>query len=285
MSSRSKRALIAAETIAITDAGTYLAPSGRENVVRDAIARAADASVLVSPAEFVELRATANRKLSDLSHRTAFGVANETTFAAARRLAAEVGGHRTAALNFASAKNPGGGFLSGAQAQEECLARASALYACLQRHMPYYEANRRCESLLYTDHMIVAPRVTVFRDDDDQLLEEPWETTIITSPAPNAGAIAKNDPPSIDLIEPTFRRRIEMVLSAAVAFDQTAIVLGAWGCGVFGNDPAMVARLFAEFLLGDGRFAHAFAHVAFAVLDRKGDTIAPFAGAFAGNSP
>lgn len=285
MSSRSKRASIAAETISIMDGGAYVAPSGRQNVVRDAIARAADGSVLITPADVTGLRATANRKLSALSHRTAFEVANETTFAAARRLAADVGGHRTAALNFASAKNPGGGFLSGAQAQEECLARASALYACLQRQMPYYEANRRCESLLYTDHMIVAPRVPVFRDDEDQLLEEPWETTIITAPAPNAGAIAKNEAPSIDLVEPTFRRRIEMVLAAAVAFDQTAIVLGAWGCGVFGNDPAMVARLFAEFLLGGGRFARAFTHVAFAVLDRKGDTMAPFAGAFAGNAP
>lgn len=284
MASRSKRALIAAETIAITGAGTYVAPSGRQNVLRDAIARAANASVLITPADLTELRATANRKLSGLSHRTAFEVANETTFAAARRLAAQAGGGRTAALNFASAKNPGGGFLNGAQAQEECLARASALYACLQRQMAYYDANRRCDSLLYTDHMIVAPRVPVFRDDEDQLLEGPWEATIITAPAPNAGAIAKNQPESLDRVEPTFRRRIEMVLAVAVAFDQTAIVLGAWGCGVFGNDPAMVARLFAEFLLGDGSFARAFEHVAFAVLDRNGDTITPFMGSFGGGA-
>ena len=40
-------------------------------------------------------------------------------------------GHNVAALNFASAKNPGGGFRKGAQAQEECLARCSALYSSL----------------------------------------------------------------------------------------------------------------------------------------------------------
>jgi uncharacterized protein (TIGR02452 family) len=104
--------------------------------------------------------------------------------------------------------------------------------------------------------------------------------TIITSPAPNAGAIAKNKPRDLPHVEPTFRRRIEQVLSAAVTFDQTALVLGAWGCGVFGNDPAMVARLFGEFLLGNGPFATAFEHVEFAVLDRQGDTIAPFAEMF-----
>ncbi len=162
---------------------------------------------------------------------------------------------------------------------EESLARASALHACLERHPEYYEANRRFPSALYTDHLIVSPRVPVFRDDEDNLLEEPWGVTIITAPAPNAGAIAKNVPQAVDKIVPTFRRRIEQVLSAAVVFDQAALVLGAWGCGVFGNDPRMVARLFGEFLL-NGPFAGAFQHVSFAVLDRKGDTIETFEEVF-----
>lgn len=186
------------------------------------------------------------------------------------------GPDRVAVLNFASAKNPGGGFLNGSQAQEESLARASALYACLKHHTGYYEANRTESSLLYTDHLIVSPRVPVFRDDADQLLEEPWEVTILTAPAPNAGAVAKNQPQWVGRIEPTFRGRIEQVLSAAVAFDQTALVLGAWGCGVFRNDPADVARRFGEFLLSGGPFANAFEHVTFAILDRDGSTIEPF---------
>lgn len=281
MASRKQRAQIAAETVAITEAGSYVAPSGRQVVVGDTISESLAATALILPSGFALLRTMAVRKLADRSHKTEFAVANETTFAAARRLGTLTGWDRVCALNFASAKNPGGGFLSGAQAQEECLARASALHACLERQMKYYEANRGCQSLLYTDHIIVAPRVPVFRDDEDRLLEEPWAATILTAPAPNAGAIAKNQPELLDQVEPTFRRRIEMVLSAAVAFDQTAIVLGAWGCGVFGNDPAMVAGLFAEFLLGNGPFAKAFSHVAFAVLDRQGDAIARFRQRFA----
>jgi uncharacterized protein (TIGR02452 family) len=130
--------------------------------------------------------------------------------------------------------------------------------------------------LLYTDHLIVSPRVPVFRDDADQLLEEPWEVTILTSPAPDAGAVAANQPQAVGRIEPTFRSRIEQVLLAAVAFDQTVVVLGAWGCGVFRNDPATVARLFADFLLPGGSFARAFEQVTFAILDRDGRTIQPF---------
>ncbi|HEV3340446.1 MAG TPA: TIGR02452 family protein [Pirellulales bacterium] len=285
MPNRKQRTRIAAETVAILKAGVYAAPSGRQVSLKNAISHAVSASVLVAPSDRDSLRTKADTMLAGRAHDTLFEVANETTLAAARRLQAGVGGHRTAALNFASARHPGGGFLTGAQAQEESLARASALYACLERQTAYYESNRRHDSLLYTDHLIVAPRVPVFRDDEGTLLEEPWEMTVLTSPAPNAGAIANSQPHSLPSIEPTFRRRIEMVLSAALAFDQSALVLGAWGCGVFGNDPALMARLFGEFLLGKGRFARAFTHVTFAVLDRAGGTIGPFEQVFANPIP
>jgi uncharacterized protein (TIGR02452 family) len=280
MQKRSHRAQIAAETVAITRAGQYTAPSGRTVSIAESVRLAIESSTLIRPTETAALRQRAQQRLAERNCTTAFDVTNETTFAAARRLVARFGPDRVAALNFASAKNPGGGFLQGSQAQEESLARASALYACLHQHRDYYDANRSERSLLYTDHLIVSPRVPVFRDDADQLLDEPWEVTILTSPAPNAGAVATNQPRAKGRIEPTFRGRIEQVLSAAVAFDQTALVLGAWGCGVFRNDPAAVARLFAEFLLAGGSFARAFEQITFAVLDRDGRTIQPFAERF-----
>lgn len=285
MANRDERARIAAETVTITRTGTYRAPSGRTVSIADSVRAAVEASVLFTPREAAGLPARAEAMLAARDRRaTPFAVRNETTFAAARRLSGDFGPGKVAALNFASAKNPGGGFLSGSQAQEESLARASALHACLERHVTYYDANRRSPSLLYTDHLIVSPRVPVFRDDDDRLLESPWDVTILTSPAPNAGAIAKNNSAARHQIVPTFRRRIEQVLAAAVVFEQSALVLGAWGCGVFGNDPATVAELFGEFLLNDGPFAGAFDTVAFAVLDRRGDTIAPFANTFGAGS-
>src|SRR5262249_38608560 len=145
-----------------------------------------------------------------------------------------------AALNFASAKDPGGGFLNGSQAQEESLARSSALYASLLRGWEFYDRHRASPSCLYLDAMIVSPGCPVFRDDDGTLLEEPQLVTIITSPALNAGAAADNRPEELPRIPEVFRRRSEYGLALAASQGANRLVLGAWGCGVFRNDPAVV---------------------------------------------
>ena len=185
-----------------------------------------------------------------------------------------------ALLNFASARNPGGGFLSGSQAQDESLARASGLYASISRMTEYYEANRRQRSALYTDHMIDSPRVPVFRDDADRLIDEPWCVSMITAPAANAGAVRSNEPENGPLIAEVMGRRIAYVLALAAHQGHDGLVLGAWGCGVFANDPGEVASLFADQLLGDGHYAGAFSEIIFAVLDRRGDIIGPFQKVF-----
>jgi uncharacterized protein (TIGR02452 family) len=209
-------------------------------------------------------------------HASEIVVHNETTLAAARRLSAN---HRTIALNFASAKNPGGGFLSGSEAQEESLARASSLYACLDgRSM--YPFHRRHGDSLYTDYVIYSPSVVVFRDDDGKLLETPFTCSFLTAPAPNAGAVLQRDPARGDELRQALRRRIDKVLSVAAVEGYDAIILGAWGCGVFKNDPIEVAGQFQAALNGD--FAGVFRLICFAVLDRSNDggTIAPFERAF-----
>ena len=101
---------------------------------------------------------------------TRIRVVNSSTLSAAQQLHAAHGPERIALLNFASARNPGGGFLSGSQAQEESLARASGLYASLSRMTDYYGANRRSKSAPYTDHLIYSPRVPVLRDEEDQFV-------------------------------------------------------------------------------------------------------------------
>ena len=187
------------------------------------------------------------------------------------------------ALNFASARNPGGGFLGGSQAQEESLARASGLYACINPLQGMYEANRRCPTCLYTDHMTYSPAVPVFRDDEDRLLDRPYPVSFVTAPAVNAGVVRAREPGNAVRIEEVMLGRMEKVLALAVVHGHEVLVLGAWGCGVFANDPGQVAGWFARLLADDGPYRTAFRRVGFAVLDRSParGTIGPFERHFA----
>src|SRR5439155_18521395 len=155
-----------------------------------------------------------------------FEVANETTLAGIARVLAD-GAGPVAALNFASAKNPGGGFLGGSQAQEESLARSSALHASLLRAPQFYERHRAAPSPLYSDAMILSPGCPVFRDDGGALLEEPRLVAFVTSAAPNAGAAAANRPEELPLIPGALRRRSEDVLALAASQGYRRLVLGA----------------------------------------------------------
>ncbi|NDU74069.1 TIGR02452 family protein [Actinomadura sp. DSM 109109] len=259
--SRHPRRMTAQETVAILERGAYTAPSGRAVSIADDLADAVRRTVLYRPAELDTL--LKNLSPADPGTRTRIEVTGETTLAAARRLCAP--GTTPFALNFASAKNPGGGFLNGAHAQEEGLARSSGLYESLRSAREYYDFHRAQRDLLYSDHMIYSPDVPVFRDDSGRLLEEPFGVAFLTSPAPNRGAI--RDAAKAERIPAVLRLRARKVLAVALANGHARIVLGAWGCGVFRNDPAEVAEVFAEALRPGGGFADRFEHVVFAVWD------------------
>lgn len=283
MSNRSKRAAIAKETLSIIEAGNYVAPNGSTIELGDQIQSAIDGSVTIAPDEFETLYQQHERVdlLSKREFDTNFVVKNMTTFASAQMILKEQHDARIFCLNFASAKNPGGGFLGGSQAQEEALSRASALYACLNPQQKYYTVNRKCGTCLYTDHMIYSPKVPVFRNDEDQLLNDPYRVSILTSPAVNTGALANSEPDKLDQVSDVMMERIEKLLSIAVIHGYEHLVLGAWGCGVFRNDPAEVAKWFHLHLV-EGKFKGAFRYVVFGVLDFSKDetTLKPFVDQF-----
>jgi uncharacterized protein (TIGR02452 family) len=202
-------------------------------------------------------------------------VANETTLGAARRLVEA--GARPLALNFANGVEPGGGFLYGATAQEEVLCRSSGLYGTLAGD-PMYEAHATRPRPDSTDWAILSPDVPVFRTDEGTELERPWPLSFITCAAPYAPGIGQ--PESGDLL----RRRIRRVLAIARAYGYTVLVLGAWGCGAFGNDPRRTARDFREAL--EGEFDGAFSEIVFAITDWSPErrTLGPFREVFAPGS-
>ncbi|MCI4664084.1 MAG: TIGR02452 family protein [Neomegalonema sp.] len=272
MGNRAERAAIAAQTVEILERGRYVAPDGGEVDFSGDLASAVSGATLYAPGDLTYDAAPLG---ASIAGDMAIDVVNETSFSGARALLA-TGAAEVCCLNFASAKNPGGGFLGGSQAQEEALARASGLTACLKAAPAYYDSNRRAPNALYTDHIIFAPAVPVFRDDHDALLSSHWLCSIVTAPAPNAGAIRQNTPELSEQIEATLERRAGMVLEACRRHGVRHLVLGAWGCGVFRNDSRQVAAVFAAHLQAP-HFAAAFDHVRFSVLDRpEGPTFTAF---------
>ena len=252
---RDKLRAMATETMAIIEAGGYRSPCGRDVRIAASVRAAVAGTRLYLPAEDIP---------APLPHgpgAPVTEVTNETSLSAARRLGADV-----ACLVFASAKNPGGGFLSGAQAQEESIARSSALYPCQQAAGEFYDFHRRQGDLRYSDRVIYSPGVPVFRADDGALLDEPYAVSFLTAAAPNLGAIMASQPMAAAGVPGVLAARAGRVLAVAGAHGHRKLVLGAWGCGVFRNDPAAVAAAFAAQLArAEGRFDH----VVFAVLDRQ----------------
>lgn len=264
--SRNSRALTAEETLKILEQGWY--NSGNQTInIKEAVDYSVDHTKLFKPDGFDETLQSANNKLNNLDFETIIEVKNCTVLEALTQLTninTNVG-----CLNFASAKNPGGGFLGGAQAQEESLSRASALYPTQVKHFEMYEYNRSQSTGLYSDYMIYSPEVLVFRDDNDTLLDSPYKVSFVTSPAVNVGAIKQNAIAELALVEQTMLQRMDKVLAVFVANGIENLVLGAWGCGVFQNAPKDIAGYFAHYLTNNGKYSKAFKHILFAVLDRS----------------
>ncbi|MFT3699057.1 MAG: RNA 2'-phosphotransferase [Kofleriaceae bacterium] len=259
---RGAKVKIAQESLAACERGFYEV-SGARVALTEAIDAAKAGTVLIEAA----------RPVAFTPRATTIEVSGESTVQAMVRLAGE--GH-VACLNFASAKNPGGGFLGGAQAQEESLARASALYPCLVTQMSHYERNRANKSMLYLDLAIWSPHVPFFRDDDGGWLPAPVLASVITSAAPNAGALNRGE--TIEQVRATLERRCELVFSIAAEHGVDAFVLGAWGAGVFKNDPWMVAQIMKALLAGT--YKGAFAKVVFAVINPAHENHRAFAETF-----
>lgn len=276
--SRSKRTTIAKETVRICEDGYYALPDGKRVSIAEEMKNSLSATRFIAEKDWAAiLEHSQSVAGSQPFQNTVYKVGNCTTIAGAKWLSAS--GSKVLALNFASAKNPGGGFLNGSQAQEESLARASGLYPALLKCREYYDLHRLNESCLYTHSMILSPDVPVFRDDDDDLVDSPWLCTFLTSPAVNRGCILNNQPALEARIEPVMRERVQRVLALAAVEGYRHLVLGAWGCGVFRNEPAMVAKLFAEALHAKP-FRGVFTEVLFAVLSRDEAVLTPFRNLF-----
>ena len=154
-------------------------------------------------------------------------------------------------LNFANSIKPGGGYLNGRNAQEECLCRQTLLYPTIQKSYMYSENKRKGSRPEASDIMIYSSNVMVIRDDNYKMIR-PFPVDIISS------AAVDNRSGNIYNIEEIMTNRIRKIILAAAEENAEILVLGAFGCGVFKNDPTSTARIFYKILVEENyqRYFH-----------------------------
>jgi len=159
-----------------------------------------------------------------------------------------------AILNMASAKTPGGGVAYGSKAQEEALFRCSNLGLSISRkHYP-----------LDINQALITEDVIFFKDKDYNDLKNGHKASVITCAAPilNDGDLEwyRDDYDAI------INMKIEIILNAALKVNANILILGAWGCGVYKNDPTFIATKFKEHLDKENR-RYCYDKVLFAVIN------------------
>lgn len=166
---------------------------------------------------------------------------------------------KTAVLNFASYKNPGGRFLDGSMAQEECLCHSSFLYNVLSRFEDYYSWNNMNKNKgLYTNRALYSPKI-LFLDP----FNNPFFCDVITCAAPNKSIGIKYKTITQQENSTVLLSRIKFVLDIAIDREVDTLILGAFGCGVFKQDPYEVASIFKKYL--EMNHYKAFDKVVFAI--------------------
>lgn len=144
---------------------------------------------------------------------------------------------KTAVLNMASSKRKGGGVENGARAQEEGLFRCSNLFTIPDGLYPIGR-----EEYIYTQD------ATFVKDFNYQEMTS-IKADVITIPAINLNSKSE-DKSGLGDYESEYLDRMFYMINSALINGCDNIILGAWGCGVFGNDPKIISELFKETLLG-----------------------------------
>lgn len=147
-------------------------------------------------------------------------------------------------LNFANPVNPGGGVRLGTRAQEEDLCRKSSLLLSLEscHAAKYYKYNRNLHTHMGSNAMMITPKVEVFRDENGNLLDETFVVAVLTCAAPMV--LQGREGMTEAMYQEMVYDRIMSMLKCAAYFGYDYLVLGAWGCVVFGNDAHVISDLF-----------------------------------------
>lgn len=181
-------------------------------------------------------------------------------------------GIKISILNFSSYKNPGGMFINGSKAQEECLCHESFLYNVLKEFQTeFYDWNcTKKNKALYLNRCLYSPNVKFVKD-------KIVDCDVITCAAPNKSAAQMYQSVSNEENYDVLKSRIKFILDIAKENKVDTLILGAYGCGVFGQNPTEVATIFKEFLETEYK---CFSKVVFAILKDKTNNLESFEKVF-----
>ena len=211
-------------------------------------------------------------------------VTNRDTFTAAKEYANIINSTNegfVGVLNFASSTNPGGGVTKGSTAQEECLCRCSNLYLTLYQEKcirEYYNVNKKYMSNLGSDAIIYSRNVYVFKDKDYNMLpvKDRFYVDVLTCAAPNLRENPRNQYNSnaseekLTLTDEELYnihvKRARNILNVAIKNEDDYLILGAFGCGAFRNNPEIVAKAYKDVLQD---YMYCFKVIDFAIIDGK----------------
>ena len=211
-------------------------------------------------------------------------VTNRDTFTAAKEYANIINSTNegfVGVLNFASSTNPGGGVTKGSTAQEECLCRCSNLYLTLYQEKcirEYYNINKKHMSNLGSDAIIYSRNIYVFKDKNYNMLpvKDRFYVDVLTCAAPNLRENPRNQY-NTDASEEKLTltdeelynihvKRARNILNVAVKNEDDYLILGAFGCGAFRNNPEIVAKAYKDVLQD---YMYCFKVIDFAIIDGK----------------
>jgi uncharacterized protein (TIGR02452 family) len=248
-----ERARVAKETRNICKKGFYQHPvTKRPTSIAEELKFAIDNTTFIADGVRIE-----KPQVKEKPRETKFAVINATTLEVAASM--DEYADIVTVQNFASGHHVGGGYLKGRDAQEEYLCRATGLYECLSRSKcaKFYVLANSDKPGLNSDNVILSPRVPVFRKDDSTLREEVSLVNVISCAGVNMRKTTNKE------YEHAMNMRCRRVLEAAVGMGAKYLVLGAFGAGVFRNDPHKVAGYFSAWLKKD--FYNVFTEVVFAI--------------------
>lgn len=255
------------ESLDIISAGKYVAENKVVSLTHSA--SSLKKAVYLSENEVLNIIAEQKRTPYKRDNETdaLIKVTNRDTFSAAlamNRMNSHIHDSEIMVLNFANPVNPGGGVRYGAVAQEEDLCRRSTLLMSLESEdaAEYYKFHKEQRDGFSSHSIIVSPNVEVFRGYDNALLPYTFRVSVLTCAAPIVDGV-KSRPYTYAEYTTLLSDRIAGILSVCAKMGYKKLVLGAWGCGSFGNDPMLVARLFEKNIR---LFRGSFEEIEFAVL-------------------